>query len=987
MRRILTGLLSAALVAGLAPAAAATQAAIATQAAAAPEQQVLFKAANEQGYSCFRIPAVVKSVKNTLLAFAEGRVDNCGDTGDIDLVLKRSTDGGRTWSPLQLVNEGGGDTHGNPVPIVDRTTGRIFLFTTYNAGRNDDKACATPCPRTPHLQYSDDDGATWSDPVDLSAQAKLPEWDWWYATGPVHGIQLTKGAHKGRLVLGVSGEVSDGKQAYANDGALVYSDDHGRTWQVGANGRTTFPKGGTFTQKPQEVTVTELADGSVYAGARDQNGTSVGNRSYAISKDGGATFSTQWTPIPDLVTPTVQGSVLRLDRPGADRMLFSAPSDTDRRRWMMIRSSYDGGRSWESAEQGTRITADWSGYSDLVQISGNDVANAEVGLLYEGGPVDARDEIRFTRFTESNLGPRGPVGPTTPDTSRTKADAYVLGGASLTAGKFGGGLELDGVDDYLRVPYAEEQLPGDGDLTYTAWFRYGASTGQQALLWLGGMGSTAPQLWLRGEPASNRLVALMTTAQGSASIATTSAYNDNQWHHVVLQRAGGKLTLWVDGQQAATGNAVGGSISERVAFQIHLGERQDYQQRFDGAFDEVRLYKRALSSAELDQIRQSNADVPSGQVLRLPMDKLKGADGACTSVPFVSGTEGYHTFRIPAIVKAGNGSVLAFAEGRLEGGGDSGAIRVVLKQSTDGGCTWGPLSVVSENSDATAGNPAPVVLANGDVVLLTTRNGRVSEKEIMSGTASAADSRRVFVQRSTDDGRSWSPAQEITDVAKKAGWRWYATGPGHAIVLQHGEHKGRIVVPANHSGSPPAGSTDMGTEAKYYGGHDLISDDGGRTWRIGFAEERADTGIAANESTVAELPDGSLYFNSRNQGATGNRVDAYSTDGGTSLVAPYQPQPGLTIPKVQGSVLQTNRPDLLLFSGPSDPSARKALAIRASSDRGRTWRQALVVSPAPAAYSDLVQLSGATVGLLYETGVTGTYESITYTQIPMRNLG
>jgi sialidase-1 len=419
-----------------------------------------------------------------------------------------------------------------------------------------------------------------------------------------------------------------------------------------------------------------------------------------------------------------------------------------------------------------------------------------------------------------------------------------------------------------------------------------------------------------------------------------------------------------------------------VSFQIHLGERQDYQQRFDGTLDEPRLYRRALPAAELDAVRTTNADVRDGLVMRLPLDKLTGTDGTCTSVPFVSGTEGYHTFRIPAVVEAKNGTVVAFAEGRVESSGDTGAIRVVQKRSTDGGCTWGPMTVVSDNGDATAGNPAPVVLRGGEIVLLTTRNGRVTEKEIMTGAVSPADSRRVFVQRSGDHGRTWSPEREITDVAKKADWRWYATGPGHAIQLKNG----RIVVPANHSDAPPAGSPDVGTEAKYYGAHDLISDDGGRTWRIGFAEERADTGIAANESTVAQLPDGRLYFNSRNQGAAGNRVDAYSTDGGDTLAAPYALQPGLTIPKVQGSVLQTSRRDLLLFSGPSDPSSRKALAIRASSDGGRTWRQTLQVSPAPAAYSDLVQLTGSTVGLLYETGVSGTYETITFRQLPVRDL-
>ncbi len=354
----------------------------------------------------------------------------------------------------------------------------------------------------------------------------------------------------------------------------------------------------------------------------------------------------------------------------------------------------------------------------------------------------------------------------------------------------------------------------------------------------------------------------------------------------------------------------------------------------------------------------------------------------CTSVPYTSGTEGYHTFRIPAVVRTHAGTLLAFAEGRVESSGDSGAIEVVLRRSFDGGCSWGPLAVVSRNGDATAGNPAPVVLPGGEIVLLTTRNGRVSEEEIMSGTVSEEDSRRVFVQRSRDNGRTWSTEREITSVAKEPDWRWYATGPGHAIVLRGG----RIVVPANHSEAPPAGSPDVGTEAKYYGGHDLVSDDGGRTWRIGFTEDRLDTAVASNETTVAQLPDGRLYFNSRNQGTVGGRVDAYSTDGGETLAAPYQPQPTLAGPRVQASVLQTTRPDVLLFSGPSDPASRRAMAVRASSDRGQTWRQVHLVSDAFAAYSDLVQLSGSTVGLLYETGASGANETITFTQIPIRSL-
>lgn len=179
------------------PAGAATQPARAAAAQPPFEQQVLFKASQDPGYACYRIPAVVKTKQGTLLAFAEGRTNDCSDAGDIDIVVKRSEDGGRTWSPLQVVNEGAGDTHGNPAPVVDLRTGRILLAETYNTGRTDGKNCDVPCDRTPHLQYSDDDGRTWSAPRDLSDEILPKDWNSWYATGPVHGIQLTQGRHRG----------------------------------------------------------------------------------------------------------------------------------------------------------------------------------------------------------------------------------------------------------------------------------------------------------------------------------------------------------------------------------------------------------------------------------------------------------------------------------------------------------------------------------------------------------------------------------------------------------------------------------------------------------------------------------------------------------------------------------------------------------------------------------------------------------------------
>ncbi|MGW3957129.1 sialidase family protein [Streptomyces sp. NPDC004752] len=361
--------------------------------------------------------------------------------------------------------------------------------------------------------------------------------------------------------------------------------------------------------------------------------------------------------------------------------------------------------------------------------------------------------------------------------------------------------------------------------------------------------------------------------------------------------------------------------------------------------------------------------------------------GCASSVPYVAGRGGYDTYRIPAVVRTRAGTVLAFAEGRHNGAGDSGAIDVVLRRSTDGGCTWGPLSVVAAGHGDTRGNPAPVVdPRTGAIVLVTSYNsGDVTEAQIVRGEVTPEQGRRVFVQRSLDDGRHFTPPQEITADVKPADWRWNATGPGHAVALTRGPHAGRLVVPANHSAAPPPGSGDTGQEAKYYGGHAFYSDDGGRTWQLGFVDDSYDGQINSNESSAAQLPDGRLYFSSRDQNGSspGNRLDSYSSDGGQTLDRPYAVQPTLNdVPVVQGSVLQlSGRHAPLLFSAPSVPTAREAMTVWRSADGGARFTKARTLSRDKAGYSDLVQLDAGTVGILYETGTSGAYETIEFRRL------
>jgi sialidase-1 len=357
-----------------------------------------------------------------------------------------------------------------------------------------------------------------------------------------------------------------------------------------------------------------------------------------------------------------------------------------------------------------------------------------------------------------------------------------------------------------------------------------------------------------------------------------------------------------------------------------------------------------------------------------------------SSVPFRAGTGPYASFRIPAVVATAEGTLLAFAEGRRDSAADTGDIEIVLRRSTDGGRTWADPRVVADNRSDTAGNPAPVVLDSGRIVLLHVRNAAdATEAKILRGEVSAEDGRRVWAQHSDDGGVTWSAPREITADVKKPDWRWYATTPGHAVQLRRGEHAGRIVVPANHT-VPPTGA-DTGAEAKYNSGHCLYSDDEGESWHIGYVDENPDGYVNVNETTAAELPDGRIYFNTRNDSPSpGNRADAYSSDGGASLDLPFRPQAGLVAPVCEGSVLHLGEPDVLLFSGPADPAARALMTVRASHDQGVTWKPVHTVDGLPAAYSDLVRVDDEHVGLLYETGDFSAYSTITFRRIPVEEL-
>ena len=338
---------------------------------------------------------------------------------------------------------------------------------------------------------------------------------------------------------------------------------------------------------------------------------------------------------------------------------------------------------------------------------------------------------------------------------------------------------------------------------------------------------------------------------------------------------------------------------------------------------------------------------------------------------YVSGRDGYHTYRIPAILRAANGDVLAFAEGRKHSGSDTGDIDLVMKRSTDGGRTWSVQQVIWDDGANTCGNPCPVLdRTTGTIWLLLTHNpGPAHEKDIRANNS--VGTRTVWVTHSTDHGVTWAKPIDITATTKAADWRWYATGPGIGIQIESGPHVGRLVIPCDHTFPADDGRTVQAS-------HAIFSDDHGATWQRG-----ASIGPDMNECQVVELHDarGTLLMDMRSYRGRSLRAQSRSADGGTTWTEPVD-APALIEPVCQASLLRwpaaSSASGRLLFSNPAAPKKRINLAVRLSADDAATWPHALVLHPGPAAYSCLVALDERTAGCLYEAGEKRPYERIVF---------
>lgn len=341
------------------------------------------------------------------------------------------------------------------------------------------------------------------------------------------------------------------------------------------------------------------------------------------------------------------------------------------------------------------------------------------------------------------------------------------------------------------------------------------------------------------------------------------------------------------------------------------------------------------------------------------------------SVVFKSGDVGYAIYRIPAIVKAPGGDLLAFCEGRVNNGGDFGNIDIVMKRSVDGGTSWSALQVVIDADSLQAGNPAPVVdlldpQYPGGRIFLFYNTGNNHEGEVRKGKGQ----RKVWYVTSVDNGKTWSTPTDISSQVHRHGtsddWRSYANTPGHGLQLTQGPHAGRLFVAANHSEGAPKGRFED------YKAHGFYTDDHGKTFSLSESVSRP----GGNESIAAELSGGGLLLNSRNQrGDVKERLISLSNNGGASWDTSFF-DPILIDPVCQGSILNIGwkkNKAVLAFSNAASRTKRDSLTVRISIDEGTTWNYSLLVDHHPAgakgdhtAYSDLVLVNKNNLGVLYE---------------------
>ena len=339
----------------------------------APSTQTTLFERGQQGVHTYRIPALITTNSGTLIACCDARINNSGDLpNNIDTVIRRSTDGGKSWLPIQnIIDWSGKEGTADPSLVVDRETGRIWCAVTWGESTNWHNSKPGFGRDTFHnlLVYSDDDGLNWSAPIDITKSLKDPSWrSVWFSPG--NGIQTKSG----RLVLPFSAADASG----ADSSWAAISDDHGKTWsRVGPTGTTT-----------NESIIAQLASGTLVCNLRSRHGFKL--RGVSSSTDDGD----HWSPMEhhqELIESVCQASLLTVPKAltpnGKDWLVFCNPASTKREK-LTVRVSFDGGATWPIARL---IHAGPTAYSCMTLLP-----QGGIGLLYERGSTNPYEGISFT---------------------------------------------------------------------------------------------------------------------------------------------------------------------------------------------------------------------------------------------------------------------------------------------------------------------------------------------------------------------------------------------------------------------------------------------------------------------------------------------------------------------------------------------------------------------------------------------------------------
>ena len=557
-----------------------------TEAPATQRMPLSLFEAGDANFPAVNNPAMVTTKAGTVLAFAEARLTNQDSTG-FAIAMRRSMDGGVTWSSPQAAYEilQQATYIGNPAPVVDQVTGTIFLV--FN--RNNSAVLVIS---------STDDGLTWSQPTDITSAVKVtaggnpgppgafPNTPWgWYAVGPGHGIQLQKGAHTGRLLIGADHRTTADTSGISWS-HVIYSDDHGQTWHLGGG----LDQTNSQNDYSNEATLVELSNGDVFMSSRVQVGGL--SRGASRSTDGGITWSTMQFQV-DLTSPPVEGSLLRLND---NVILFVSPSSTGTtdlaRHELTIWISTDDAQHWTTRRV---VFFGYAGYSDMTLV-GPDTVLVSFARGFQGGssmfdPTVSFGEVGLVRINLRELQDTSPyefswyfnekapgqsasiTGPSIQDygpyDQRAWAFAYTFGGAlQYVAGPAGdSALELaaNGSKLILSQAYDTALQIGPND-SFTAQITMRTTDTSGVII------GTRPEIrnWTLQLVDGKVQLSLFDT-KTTVAITSDITINDGQWHRVAVVRdaSARQLRIYIDGIQR------GSFVTDTATYQRQAGDPAD----------------------------------------------------------------------------------------------------------------------------------------------------------------------------------------------------------------------------------------------------------------------------------------------------------------------------------------------------------------------------------------------------------------------------